>query len=187
MKIKLIGLLVSLFLLAGTAVAQTFINLTPRPKSISVKAGQQLTLPSKFSISHSGLAEEEVNEVKRFADLYAAVTGAEVSVVADDADALFQVSKLDATSKLKDSGYTLAVTFDKVNIQAKSATGFFYAFQSVKKLLPANVMAGKKDPLATEHAIPMYTIPLVTIPTNRVSTIAASCSMSLATSSRSTR
>lgn len=163
MKIKLIGLMVSLFLLAGTAVAQTFINLTPRPKSISVKAGQQLTLPSKFSISHSGLAEEEVNEVKRFADLYAAVTGAEVSVVADDADALFQVSKLDATSKLKDSGYTLAVTFDKVNIQAKSATGFFYAFQSVKKLLPANVMAGKKDPLATEHAIPTYTIPLVTI------------------------
>ena len=163
MKIKLIGLLVSLFLLAGAAVAQTFINLTPRPKSISVKAGQQLTLPSKFSISHSGLAEEEVNEVKRFADLYAAVTGAEVSVVADDADALFQVSKLDATSKLKDSGYTLAVTSDKVNIQAKSATGFFYAFQSVKKLLPANVMAGKKDPLATEHAIPTYTIPLVTI------------------------
>ena len=163
MKIKLIGLMVSLFLLAGTAVAQTFINLTPRPKSISVKAGQQLTLPSKFSISHSGLAEEEVNEVKRFADLYAAVTGAEVSVVADDADALFQVSKLDATSKLKDSGYTLAVTSDKVNIQAKSATGFFYAFQSVKKLLPANVMAGKKDPLATEHAIPMYTIPLVPI------------------------
>lgn len=155
--------MVSLFLLAGTAVAQTFINLTPRPKSISVKAGQQLTLPSKFSISHSGLAEEEVNEVKRFADLYAAVTGAEVSVVADDADALFQVSKLDASSKLKDSGYTLAVTSDKVNIQAKSATGFFYAFQSVKKLLPANVMAGKKDPLATEHAIPMYTIPLVTI------------------------
>lgn len=163
MKIKLIGLMVSLFLLAGTAVAQTFINLTPRPKSISVKAGQQLTLPSKFSISHSGLAEEEVSEVKRFADLYAAVTGAEVSVVADDADALFQVSKLDATSKLKDSGYALAVTSDKVNIQAKSATGFFYAFQSVKKLLPANVMAGKKDPLATEHAIPMYTIPLVTI------------------------
>ena len=163
MKIKLIGLMVSLFLLAGTAVAQTFINLTPRPKSISVKAGQQLTLPSKFSISHSGLAEEEVNEVKRFADLYAAVTGAEVSVVADDADALFQVSKLDASSKLKDSGYTLAVTSDKVNIQAKSATGFFYAFQSVKKLLPANVMAGKKDPLATEHAIPTYTIPLVTI------------------------
>lgn len=187
MKIKLIGLMVSLFLLAGTAVAQTFINLTPRPKSISVKAGQQLTLPSKFSISHSGLDEEEVNEVKRFADLYAAVTGAEVSVVADDADALFQVSKLDATSKLKDSGYTLAVTFDKVNIQAKSATGFFYAFQSVKKLLPANVMAGKKT--RSQRSTPFRRTPFhwSPFPTNRALTIAASCSMSLATSSRSTR
>lgn len=157
MKHKLIGLVVALFLLTGTAVAQTFVNLTPRPKTMTVKTGQ-LALPAQFSISTAGLSDEEVKEVSRFATAYAEVTGAEVNVVSGSDDALFQVSKLSEASKLKACGYTLGVSADKVTVQAKNATGFFYAFQSIKKMLPPNVMAGKKDESVKTYALPLVTI-----------------------------
>ena len=38
------------------------------------------------------------------------------------------------------------------------ATGRDYAFQSVKKMLPANMMAGKSDATVTEYALPLVTI-----------------------------
>ena len=38
------------------------------------------------------------------------------------------------------------------------ATGRDYAFQSVKKMLPANMMAGKSDATVTEYALPLIRI-----------------------------
>lgn len=157
MKHKLFCLLTLCFAFFCSSWAQTFVNLTPRPKLMTVKTGT-LTLPSQFSICQAGLDEQCNQEVQRFAKDYAAVTGAEVTIVENQADALFQVSLLDASSKLKDCGYTLTVSNNQVAIKAKTAVGFFYAFQSVKKMLPANVMAGKKDPAVTTYALPLVTI-----------------------------
>ena len=131
--------------------AQTFVNLTPRPKTMKVGTGT-LALPSQFTISYNGLDTDGIHEVNAFANEYASVTGAQVSVAENDANALFQVSLLPTSSKLKEEGYQLNVTANSVNIQAKSALGFFYAFQSVKKMLPANVMAGVKDATVTFYA-----------------------------------
>ena len=91
MKHKLLSFLLLLSLLPGATWAQTFVNLTPRPASMTVGTGS-LALPSQFTVSYTGLDEDGVNEVNQFAKSYTDVTGAAVSVAADDASALFQVS-----------------------------------------------------------------------------------------------
>lgn len=157
MKHKLLSFLLLLSLLPGATWAQTFVNLTPRPASMTVGTGS-LALPSQFTVSYTGLDEDGVNEVNQFAKSYTDVTGTAVSVAADDASALFQVSLLPASSSLKTDGYKLDITDSKVTIQAKSALGLFYAFQSVKKMLPANVMAGVKDATVTSYPLPVVSI-----------------------------
>lgn len=157
MKHRLLCFLMFLSLLPMSTWAQTFVNLTPRPKTMTVGSGT-LQLPATFAVSYSGLDADAVNEVKQFATEYAAVTNAQVNVVEGDAEALFQVSLLPSSSNLKEGGYKLEVTNSKVTIQAKSALGFFYAFQSVKKMLPANVMAGVKDAKVISYPLPVVSI-----------------------------
>lgn len=157
MKHKLLSFLLLLSLLPGATWAQTFVNLTPRPATMTVGTGS-LALPSQFTVSYTGLDEDGVNEVNQFVNAYTKATGATVTVAADDASALFQVSLLPASSTLKEEGYKLDITDSKVTIQAKSALGFFYAFQSVKKMLPANVMAGVKDATVTSYPLPVVSI-----------------------------
>ena len=148
--------LVALLLPLG-AWADDFVNLTPRPKTMTVTGGS-ITMPTSFTISCSSLPDSCVLEVQRFATAYSAVTGANVTVVADDADAFVQVGMLASTSTLKTGGYTLSVSDAGVKIKAKEAAGFFYAFQSVKKMLPANVMAGVKDASVTTYTLPKVSI-----------------------------
>ena len=157
MKHRFLCFLMLLSLLPMATWAQTFVNLTPRPKTMTVKTGT-LALPSQFTISYNGLDADGIHEVNAFANEYASVTGAQVSVAENDANALFQVSLLPTSSKLKEEGYKLDVTTSNVTIQAKSALGFFYAFQSVKKMLPANVMAGVKDATVTSYPLPVVSI-----------------------------
>ena len=157
MKHRLLCLLMLLSLLPCMTWAQTFVNLTPRPKTMTVKTGS-LTLPSQFSISYSALDESSVSEVNQFASEYQYVTGGQVTVAADDASALIQVSYLPSSSSLKEGGYKIDVTTSGVKVQAKEALGFFYAFQSIKKMLPANVMAGVKDAKITSFALPVVSI-----------------------------
>lgn len=157
MKHRLLCLLMLLSLLPCATWAQTFVNLTPRPKTMTVKTGS-LALPSQVSISYSALDESSISEVNQFAADYQNATGANVTVAADDASALIQVVLLPSSSTLKNAGYKIDVTSTSIKVQAKEALGFFYAFQSIKKMLPANVMAGVKD-----AKISSFTLPLVSI------------------------
>ena len=45
-----------------------------------------------------------------------------------------------------------------MSVAASTPIGLYYAFQSVKKMLPANVMAGVKDASVTEYALPVVEI-----------------------------
>ncbi len=157
MRHKLFGLLLALALLPWTAaVAQTFINLTPRPKTMNVYTGT-LDLPNAFTISYGDVDEESVNEINRFATSYSDVTGATVTVASGDNTALFKVEKLTG-STTKNEAYTLTINGTGVTVKAKNALGVFYAFQSIKKLLPANVMAGVKDASVTSYTLPRLNI-----------------------------
>lgn len=157
MKHRLLSLMMSLSLLSGGLYAQTFVNLTPRPKTMTVKTGS-LTLPTQFVVSYSSLDESSISEVSQFINDYKQVTGSNVTLAADDATALVKVSLLPSTNSLKTEGYKIDITSTGIKVQAKSALGFYYAFQSIKKMLPANVMAGVKDAKITSFSLPLVSI-----------------------------
>lgn len=156
MKLKLLGLSLLLSLSSIVVQAQSFVNLTPRPKTMVVGSGT-LVLPSSFSINCNGLDEAITGEVEQFAQAISNTTGSNVSVTDNDDTALFQIS-LSAPASLKTGGYTLSINANKVTIRAKEVLGVFYALQSVKKILPPNVMAGVKDETVSTYALPVVTI-----------------------------
>lgn len=153
MKNRLFPFLLFAFCFLGIG-AQTFINLTPRPVKQTV-TGRNVTLPAEFSISYEGISDEMAAEVRRFSEALNAATGLVSSVVPDDATALVHVEKLNTTAA--SGNYTLTIDNDaaqKVVIRATDALGTFYALQSVKKILPANVLAGVNDPAVKEYVLP---------------------------------
>ena len=132
MKHRILCFLMLLSLLPCATWAQTFVNLTPRPKTMTVGTGS-LNMPTQFTVNYTDLDEDGVNEVKQFVAAYTAVTGAEVNITTGDENALFQVAMLPPANTLKESGYTLNITTNKVEVKGKSALGLFYAFQRDRK------------------------------------------------------
>ncbi|MDD6732687.1 MAG: glycoside hydrolase family 20 zincin-like fold domain-containing protein, partial [Bacteroidales bacterium] len=131
--------------------------MTPKPKQMTVGEGS-LSLPDRFVVSCSGLDEAERNEVDRFVADYNVATGSTVTVAEDDDAALMQVSLLTTTSTRKDGAYNVKVTQDQVSVKGKGALGLFYAFQTIKKMLPPHVMAGVSDPNVTAYSLPVVSI-----------------------------
>ncbi|MDE7387986.1 MAG: beta-N-acetylhexosaminidase, partial [Muribaculaceae bacterium] len=62
------------------------------------------------------------------------------------------------SDKLPDEGYRLNVTADGASVEASSTSGLYFAFQSLKKMLPPNVMAGVADKAVTEYVLPVVSI-----------------------------
>ena len=98
MKHKLLlSLLLCLLAWPWVASAQTqFVNLTPKPKTMTVGEGT-LALPADFVVSYpAGLDADMVEEVNKFITVYNHATGSRVKAVAGNASALFQVEKTTA-------------------------------------------------------------------------------------------
>ena len=137
--------------------ADSDINLTPLPMKMTKGTGT-LTLPQSFSIATNGLNEDCSAEAQKFADLFEEVTGYSITVKTEDADALIQMNMYEGNEELGNEGYTLDITTDGITVTANAANGFYYAFQSIKKMLPANVMAEVKDNKVTEYTLPIVSI-----------------------------
>lgn len=148
------------FCLFGMAACSAFeaeaqnVNLTPQPKDMQVQEGM-LTLPSSFEANVSQLGDSVIQEVDQFIEVLGASSGISVKTTGD-AKALLQVR---LNPEIKNSeGYVLQVTDSGILVEASCTDGFFYAFQTLKKMLPANVMAGVKDPKVTSYALPLVQI-----------------------------
>ena len=156
------------------AVADSSINLTPVPMKMTVGNGK-LVLPEKFTIAAIDIDKEMFAEAQKFGKLFAEVSGSIIEIVKIDnnnaqtrsivgtdedmaASALITMRRYKGNEELGNEGYTLDITADGIAITANSATGFYYAFQSVKKMLPANVMAEVKDEKVTEYSLPVVSI-----------------------------
>ncbi|EJW92978.1 beta-hexosaminidase [gut metagenome] len=168
MKNKLLSLLFLLLPLPCFALDNDFVNLTPTPKTMTVEAGE-LVLPPSFSISTTALPEEMVVEVERFAKALRQTTGFAVLHAANDNEALIQV--VESASQLDPEGYQLDITSKGITVAASTADGLYFAFQSIKKMLPPHVMAGVAD-----SKVLRYALPLVSINDAPVSATAVSCS-----------
>ena len=141
-----------LFGLSLTTNAQS-INLTPWPMQITTSEGVY-RLPRSFRISTAGLTQEQQTEAARFADELRRTTGLKVKLSEGKRGAL----NLRRDESVADpEGYRLSITTKGITAEARTTVGLFYALQSLRKMLPANVCAGISDTHQT------YTLPLVTI------------------------
>ncbi len=138
-KTLIIPLLSALLLGGSTAWAEeAFLNLTPAPKSITQSAGT-FALKDAQGVTTDGLDEAMTAEVNSALAAINEATGLTLATTDAAVVTNFSVSK---NAALAAEGYKLSVSADGVKIEAATPAGVFYAFQTVKKLLPANVMAG---------------------------------------------
>lgn len=154
-KITLLLLVILIGMPIGI-LADSRINLTPVPMQMTVGEGK-LILPESFTISTGDLEEGAVAEAVKFSGLFSTISGYEVSLT-DNGDAFMTMRRYNGEEELGDEGYTLDITADGIAITANSASGFYYAFQSIKKMLPANIMAEVKDNSVTEYSLPIVSI-----------------------------
>ena len=155
MKFKCLFVALLALLSFNSASAQDFINLTPKPKTMTTPQGS-LTLPKDFGVSQTNLTDAMKAEVEKFLTSYNEVTDSEAKVVSSADNALIRVEK--ASTDLGKEGYKLSVKADGVTIQASEAAGLYFAFQTIKKVLPPHVMAGVKDANVKTHALPFVEI-----------------------------
>lgn len=153
MKKAIIPFLLGCLLGTSPVIAEeAFLNLTPAPKSIQQSSGQ-FDLKTVTGVTVNGLDEEMTAEVNSALAAINSATGLNLATTDATVVTNFAVSK---NASLAREGYTLEVTADGVKIEAATPAGVFYAFQTVKKILPANVMAGVM-------AEGTYALPLVKI------------------------
>ena len=138
--------------------AASNVNLTPVPKSMTVGEGE-LVLPQSFTILVVG-PDSIAAEAERFAEHMNEVAGMNIQLgdAMVNTPSLFVVDHLTGSDALAPEGYTLEITSTGVTIGATTATGCYYAFQTIKKLLPPHVMAGVPEKKVTTYALPVVDI-----------------------------
>ena len=160
---KLLFALLCLFALQG--VAQE-ISIIPKPAEMQVEEGEfsfngkvVLCYPKMKDGGVDAVVDNFVREIKK-------TTG--VKLVKDRLkDGLFLSFHVEEVAKEGDAhivlyideymgkeAYRLSVTPKRINIAASTPAGFFYAFQTLKQLMPRNVMAGVKDKSIKEWSVP---------------------------------
>ena len=146
-------MLAALLTLVGSlpSLAQNSINLTPRAQSVEQTEGQ-LTLTPGFRVAYGTMPDSIAVEAARFVSDVNAATGLR-AMACSATDGLIRL-QLDNRQA---EAYRLDVRADGITISAGTASGFYYAFQTIKKMLPANVTARKHMPRLT------YSLPLVSI------------------------
>lgn len=123
--------------------------VVPAPKEIQKGKGV-FTFQSSMKIAIP--SEEQRAVADWFSSLLKSASGIELETeVATQGNILLELDK-----SLKEEAYKLDVTTDKLQIKASTNRGFFYAFQSIRLLLPEGIDAGK---LVSDN----WSMPTVTI------------------------
>lgn len=157
MKNKILLIIISLMLIPYYISAENFLNLTPKPMSMKVGAGT-LLMPFEFVVSCNNVSDDVIQEANKFVSHINKSTGLNGKVENNTANTLINLSYYEGAANHGEESYTLDITATGVNIKAGTATGFFYAFQTLKKILPPNVCAGVKDEKVTQYKLPLVSI-----------------------------
>ena len=156
MKNIRLSILALFAVLCQSLFAAGSVNLTPVPKSMTIGEGE-LVLPQRFTIFVDG-PDSIAAEAERFAEHMGEVAGMDIEVATKATTSLVVVKHLTGSEALAPEGYTLKVTSTGVTIGATTATGCYYAFQTIKKLLPPHVMAGVPEAKVASYALPVVDI-----------------------------
>lgn len=147
-----------LFLLLAVAIlttvvchAEHFVNLTPAPANMTVGTGV-FRIPAGMKITAQGLTPEMQSEVTKFISDFNKSTGLGIGE-GKNGRMTVRLNKEIATE-----GYNLDVTAKGIVLEASSPAGLFYGLQTIKKILPANVMAGTNYPRQKSYELPVVSI-----------------------------
>lgn len=156
MKKTFLSLLIAFAAAAPSGFAQSFVNLTPAPAQITV-GKDVVTLPTSFSVGvDAAFGDSIMTEAQRFAAaLEKSMAGHSVSIAHTTKKAFIQIV---SAPKMGPEAYLLDVAKGRILVKAATADGVFYALQSIKKMLPANVMAGVCDAAVTSYTLPVVKI-----------------------------
>lgn len=131
----------------NAAIAATNpISLIPLPKSVEMGEGE-FVMGKKLTVIVTPEAEEVFDA---FAKEFKAATNVTIKQSRKSNKAQLQLHR---TPSLPAEAYQLSVTSEKIEIRASQAAGFFYALQTLKQLMPANVMAGVADPTISKWSV----------------------------------
>ena len=186
---KLLFALLCLFSLTGMAqencvpvsLMEQDISLVPLPAEVKVNEGKFL-FRGKVVLCYPKIKDSGVDAVvDNFVDEMKSATGIKIakdklkSAKLSGLDVFKNSKKGDAhivlsvDEAMSDEAYRLSVSAKRIDITAAKPAGFFYAFQTLKQLMPRNVMAGVYttcftmemglyDCLPTEYPIPCVEI-----------------------------
>ena len=156
----------ALLLLLCVSLQAQEISIIPKPAEMQIEEGEfsfngkvVLCYPKIKDSGIDAVVDNFVREIKK-------TTG--VKLVKDRLkDGLFLGLHVEESAKKGDAhivlyvdeymlkeAYRLSVTPKRINIAASTPEGFFYAFQTLKQLMPRNVMAGVPDDSVKEWRVP---------------------------------
>lgn len=135
----------------------TTVNLTPWPKAMNVYEGTY-TLPDSYTLDLDGITDGALQTVIGSGEAYNFTTT--LSTASGKTGRLTYTGTGDITlvqnNELGDEAYNLNITAEGIRIEAKTQTGFYYALQTIKKMLPGHVMAGVSG--EGDYALPLVSI-----------------------------
>lgn len=137
------------------AGAENFVNLTPKPKQMTVGTGT-LSLPTDFRVCVAGLPDSIKAEATNFVEFLNGKSGLKVKTTTKTSGAQIVLSRYAGT--LDPEGYKLDITTSGVKLQSNTTAGFFYGLTTLKKLMPASVRAGVADVSLTTLPLPVVSI-----------------------------
>lgn len=126
------------------------IAIIPKPAELTVGEGYFEVSPTT-TVSAENEAQAAI--ARRFFDQFEATPGWKPTVSTSGTGDIQLINE----PGLAEESYTLDVTTDHVKIRSSSEAGFFYAFQSLKQLLPSAFYTGEKQANVT------WGIPVVTV------------------------
>lgn len=141
-------------LLSMPRAAAEVINLTPVPSEITPGAGH-FRLIDGMSLRISSLPDSLAEEAVKFASAIHTTTGISLRLTKHSGGSGIRLLR---DVSLTPEAYRLSITPGRITVSASTAAGFFYAFQTVKKLLPPNVAMGIADWGKREYILPALEI-----------------------------
>ena len=141
--------------LLGSGLPSAAQNIIPRPSGYEAATGQ-FTFAEGTVVACEGLPDSLKTEALRFVGAFETASGLDLATAATAEGGVTCLHGSYDTYGAE--GYKLAVAPEGITVEAATSAGYFYAFQSLKMLLPRNVMAEKADAGVTAYAAPACTI-----------------------------
>lgn len=131
------------------------IALTPQPAHLTVKDGR-FEFGNQLKAKVTPYQEDSIRMVfESFKKELQEATGIKVSSTQKEAKARII---LDLNPQLPAEAYKLNVSKEQVRIEASRPAGFYYALQTLKQLMPRNVMAGVATSDHSQWSLPSVEI-----------------------------